>query len=329
MHDRRDDYEPIIAPRRPRYPQRDETQPLWRVVLGLLAVVVAAGAIAWWWIGRSPSDGASTAQSEGATSEAFPETEVEQEVIPPARDAETSAEVPQRPSTPQPAAPEPVAEPKAEPEQAIASENVPEVVPENEPAPVVPNEPEPTVPPTSVAVRFMSPDPQVQFQLRRQGESAAVLTAKAGEVVDVPHGTYRVVVSGAQLEKLEQDVTFDGELPLEYNVELCAQPKYEQGSVAGQVVESRTCASTEECESLFTILGEYADELVRDRTFRTEQCAKWRPGSAPDGSWTLNIRCDGTLPSTTCRIEIAEGSCMHSGPRRSTRGGTCPRAQLN
>jgi cytoskeletal protein RodZ len=332
MQDRRDDYEPIIATRRSREPLREDTQPLWRVVLALIGVLVVVGLLAWWWIDRSSSGGTPTsAESESAPAESFPETHVEQQVAPPARDAETGAEIPQAPAPPSPSAEpetgseqaatppaesEPSAEQAATPsaesepssEQAATPEEIPEV------APV-----EPT-PPAAVSVRFMSPDPQVRIELHRPADSSPFLTSKAGEVVDVPPGTYRVVASGPKLQRLEQEVTFDGERPLEYTVELCAEPKYEHGKLTGQVVEKRGCASTEECESMFLILGEYADELVRDRDFRTQQCEKWRSDATPEGTWTLNINCDGATPATTCSIVIAEGACTHAGPRRSARG---------
>ena len=79
---------------------------------------------------------------------------------------------------------------------------------------------------------------------------------------------------------------------------------------------------------MFLILGEYAEQLVKDRAFRTQECAKWRPDAVPAGSWTLNVDCDGAMPATTCRVEIAEGACTFAAPRRSTRGGACPRAEL-
>jgi hypothetical protein len=131
------------------------------------------------------------------------------------------------------------------------------------------------------------------------------------------------------LETFEQEVTFDGERSLEYTVELCAERKHERENLAGQVVEERACASTAQCESMFMVLGESADQLVKDRAFRTQQCAKWRPEAAPDGRWTLDTKCDGATLATTCRIEIAEGACTFAEPRRSVRGGPCPRTELN
>jgi len=319
MQDKRDDYEPIIAPRRSREAPRDDAPPLWRVVLALLVGLVAVAALAWWWMGRSSHDDSSSAQSEGAAAEVdqeiLPETHVEEEVVPPARDADTRVEAPQ-----QSAPPPPAAEPEVgAAEEAPAPESIPEVVPDEESEP-------PASPP--VSVRFVSPDPQVRFELRSPSDSSPLLTTNAGNVVSIPPGTYRVVASGAGLEELEREVTFDGERPLEYAVELCAQRKYERESLAGQVVEERACSSTPECESMFMILSEYADELVRDRAFRTEQCSRWRSGAAPEGSWTLNVGCDGAVPATTCRIEIAEGACTHAGPQRNARGGACPRAEI-
>jgi hypothetical protein len=316
MNDKRDDYEPIIATRRSREPLREDTQPLWRVVLAVGGGLALAVLLAWWLIGRSSNDGASTtAQSETSAREVPPEIHVEQELAPPARDPETGAEIPQAPAPSAPAA-----ESDAGSEQAETPEKIPEVVPDDEvQAPA---------PPAPMSVRFMSPDPQVRIELRRSLDSSPVLTSEVGDVVDVPPGTYRVVASGTQLEPFEQEVTFDGERPLEYTVELCAERKHERENLAGQVVEERACASAEECESMFLILGEYADELVRDRAFRTQQCATWRPNAAPDGSWTLNINCGGATLATTCRVEIAEGACTFAEPRRSVRGAACPRAEL-
>ncbi len=335
MHNR-DDYEPIIATRPSRKPQREETQPLWRVVLVLCAGLAGAVLLAWWWIGRSSSDGASTtAQSESSAPEIAPEIDpeigpeigpetgpetgpeiqVEQDIVPPARDP-----VPNTVSSQEPVPPPPATESAGGSEQAATPENIPEVVPADEPQ--MPAAPAP------VSVRFMSPDPQVRIELIRPPDSSPLLTSKAGDVVAVPQGTYRVVASGTQLETFEQEVVFDGERPLEYTLELCAEPKRVREDLAGQVVEERACASTAECESLFLILGEYADQLVKDRGFRTQQCGKWRANAAPEGSWTLNINCDGATPATTCRVSIAEGACTFAESRRSMRGGACPRAEL-
>ncbi|MBM0103742.1 hypothetical protein JM946_03255 [Steroidobacter sp. S1-65] len=154
------------------------------------------------------------------------------------------------------------------------------------------------------------------------------MTSDAGDTVEVPPGTYRLTASGAQLERFERDITLEGERALEYAIELCTQRKYDRESLVGRLVEQRKCSSAAECQTLFAILSESADELVRQRDFRMEQCAKWRPGATPEGQWTLNIQCDGAMPETTCGIEIAEGECTHAQPPRSTRGGTCPRAEI-
>lgn len=327
MHDRRDDYEPIIATRPSRVPPRQEAQPLWHVVLALVGGLAVVVLLAWWWMSRPSTDSdATNAQSQGEAPEALPESHVEQEVLPPARDPEPST--PQVPASPAPVAePERDAEPSATQESTPTQESAPDVVPDapdqEDLEPIVPP------PPTPVSVRLSSPDPQVRIELYRPLDVAPALTSKVGEVVDVQPGTYRVVASGADLRTVEQEVTFDGERPMEYTVELCAEPKRERESLTGQVVESRACSSTEECESMFMILGEYAGELVKERAFRTQQCAKWRPNAAPDGSWTLNINCDGATPATTCRIVIAEGACTLAEPPRSARGTACPRAELN
>jgi hypothetical protein len=168
----------------------------------------------------------------------------------------------------------------------------------------------------------------VRFELRRAPDQAPFVTSKAGDTIEVPPGAYRVTASGSQLERFERDVTFEGDRELEYAVELCAQPKYDRESLVGRVVEQRKCSSTAECQALFGILSESADDLVRQRDFRMEQCAKWRPGATPEGQWTLNIQCDGAMPETTCGIEIGEGECTHAQPPRSARGGTCPRAEI-
>ncbi len=315
MHDKRD-YEPIIATRRSRQPTREDGQPLWRVVLALGGGLAVAVLLAWWLMGKLSSDGASTtAQSESSAPEIGPEIHVEQAPAPPARDAEAGADVAQAP-----APPAREAESAAGSEEAATPESIPEVVPDND----VPA----TVPSAPVSVRFMSPDAQVRIELRRPLDSSPFLTSEAGEVVAVPPGTYRVVASGTQLETFEQEVTFDGERPVEYTVELCAERKHERENLAGQVVEERACASTAQCESMFMVLSEHADQLVKERAFRTQQCAKWRPDAAPDGRWTLNINCGGATLATTCRIEIAEGACTFAEPRRSVRGAACPRAEL-
>jgi len=316
MQDKRDDYEPIIATRRSREPLREDTQPLWRVVLALGGGLAVAVLLAWWLMGRSSNDGASTtAQSESSAPEIRPDIHVEQALAPPARDSETDADIAQAPALPARAA-----ESAAGSEKAATPENIPEVVPDNEVQAPVPSAP--------VSVRFMSPDTQVRIELRGPLDSSPPLTSKAGDVVAVAPGTYRVVASGTQLETFEQEVTFAGERSLEYTVELCAERTHERENLAGQVVEERACASTAQCESMFMVLGEHADQLVKDRAFRTQQCAKWRPNAAPDGRWTLDIRCGGATLATTCRIEIAEGACTFAEPRRSVRGAACPRAEL-
>ena len=322
MRDRHDDYEPIIAGRRSREPRREQGPPLWRTVLPVVAVFAVVILVAWWWTSRPPSDeGATNAQQEPAAPETFPETHVEQEVVPPARDPGAPAEPTQQQARPAPA-PEPVvpAESEAAPTPEATAQSAPEVVPESDAAP--------PAPPTSVAVRFTSPDSQVRFELRRAPDQAPFLTSKAGDTVEVPPGTYRVTASGSQLERFERDVTFEGDRTLEYAVELCAQRKYDRESLVGQLVEERKCSSAAECQTLFAILSEYADELVRQREFRMEQCVKRRAGATPDGQWTLNIECDGAMPETTCGIEIAEGECTHAQPPRSMRGGTCPRGEI-
>jgi hypothetical protein len=315
MQDNRDDYEPIIATRPNRRPLREQTQPLWRLVLALgggLAVVVL---LAWWYMGKSSNDGASApVQPESPP----PEIRVEQPFAPPARDSEVSADVIQAPAPPARAA-----DPAASAEQGAVSENVPEVVPDESvqaPAPA---------PPALVSLRFTSPDTQVQFEVRGPLDSSPPLASKAGDVVDLVPGTYRVVASGTQLETLEREIMLTGGRPAEFIVELCAQPKQELGNLAGQVVEQRACRSTVECESMFTVLSEQAEQLVKDRAFRAQQCANWRATSAPDGRWTLDTKCDGEASTTTCRIEITEGACTVTGPRRSVRGEACPRAELN
>jgi hypothetical protein len=79
---------------------------------------------------------------------------------------------------------------------------------------------------------------------------------------------------------------------------------------------------------MFMVLSEQADQLVRDRAFRTQQCAKWRPNAAPEGKWRLDIKCGGATLATGCRIEIGEGACASAEPPRSARGTACPRAEL-
>jgi hypothetical protein len=79
---------------------------------------------------------------------------------------------------------------------------------------------------------------------------------------------------------------------------------------------------------MFTVLSEHAEQLVKDRAFRTQQCAKWRADAVPEGKWTLNTDCGGATLATTCRIEIAEGACTFAEPPRSVRGTACPRAEV-
>lgn len=315
MHDNRNDYEPIIAARRSREPLREATQSLWRPVLAVGGGLAVIALLAWWLMGRSSSDGASTtAQSESSAPEVRPAIRVEQAAAPPASDADTNADIGQTPTPPARAA-----QPAAGIEQATPESN-PEVAPDN--AVRAP------VPPAPVSVRFISPDPQVRIELRGPLDSSPPLTSKAGDFLTVAPGTYRVAASGTQLETFELEIKFDGERPLEYTVELCAERKHERENLAGQVVEERACASTAQCESTFMILSEHADRLVKDRAFRTQQCATWRPKAAPDGKWTLDTDCGGATLATTCRIEIAEGACTFAEPRRSVRGGACPRAEL-
>jgi hypothetical protein len=313
MHDNRDDHEPIIATRRSREPLREDEQPLWRLMLALGGGLAVAVLIAWWWMSRSPSDGVSTTtQSDTPASEIRPEEHIEQASAPPARDSETNADI-------GPTLPARAAEPAADTGQVATPEN-PDVAPDSAiQAPV---------PPAPTSVRFMSPDTQVRIELRGPLDSSPPLTSSVGDVVAVAPGTYRVVASGAQLETFEQEVTFEGERSIEYTIELCAERKQERENLAGQVVEERGCASTTQCESMFTVLSEHAEQLVKDPAFRAQQCAKWRPEAAPDGKWTLDTKCDGATLATTCRIEIAEGACMFTEPPRSVRGTACPRAEL-
>ena len=346
MHNNRDDYEPIIADRRPRAPLREETQPLWRLVLALGAGLVVVILLAWWFMGRSSDSTTTSAQSDSAL-ESFPEERVEQAPAPPARDSAANTGTPQStaPSIPEsesnadiapsptppvsdtgettdvpsPALPTVEANPRVDTEQPTEPADRPEGATDES------IQPPPT--PSTMSVHFKSPDSQVRFELRGQGDAPSV-TSKAGDVIEVAPGTYRVTASGPGLETFEQDVTFDGGRPAEYSVELCAEPKQERESVAGQVVDERTCASTTECESMFMILSEYADQLVKDRAFRSQQCAKWRANASPDGRWTLNTDCGGATLATTCRIEITEGACTVTGPRRSARDTACPRGEL-
>src|SRR5690606_14786643 len=116
-----------------------------------------------------------------AAPEPFPETHVEQELIPPARDPGTSFESPQQPAQPAPAPePEAAAEPETAATPEATAQSTPEVVPETEAEPAAP------APPTSISVRFTSPDPQVKFELRPASDRAPFLTSNAGATVEVP-----------------------------------------------------------------------------------------------------------------------------------------------
>lgn len=311
-HNRNDD-EPIIAERRWRKPPREDAQPLWRPVLALSAGLALTAFLAWWWTNRASSDGTSEFAESPASEirpEVLPEERIEQTPLPPASDLESDIDIAQAPAPPAPS------EPVAGAGQAQTRESVPDD-PQNAVQAAVP-----------VAVRFTSSDAQVQIELRGPLASSPAVIGKAGDVVSVAPGTYRVVASGNQLETFEQDVTFEAGRPLEYMVELCAERTHERASIAGQIVDERECASTAECESIFMVLSEQADQLVKDRGFRTQQCAKWRPNAVPDGRWTLGIECGGATLATTCRIEIGEGACTSTEPRRTVRGTACPRAEL-
>lgn len=347
MHDKRDDYEPIIATRRAPKPEREDTRPLWPSMLALGGGVVVVVLLAWWFMGRSSTDDESTAQSEVSAPETFPEIRVEDEPLPSARDPGPSTDA-AKDSTPpaqdsgtasdvaQPPASPPAAEEAAGAGQAAVPESAPAVTPESAPAATSESAPaavpgnaaQVPVAPTSVEVRLVSPDAQVRFELRSQLDSNPSLTGKAGDVVNVTPGTYRVVASGAQLEPLEREVTFDAGGPQEYTVELCAQPKQERENLAGRVVEERACASAAQCESMFMVLGEEAEQLVKDRDFRTQQCAKWRANASPEGTWTLATECDGATAASTCRIQITAGACTFAEPARTVRGTACPQAEL-
>jgi hypothetical protein len=280
--------------------------------------------IAWWFTGRAPgNDTPASAPNESAAQEFGPEISVEQPAAPPARDSGREADI-------APAPPAAAAEPAAEEQPAMAAapaseataseatpENIPEVVPDNTA--------QPPAAPVTVPVHFMSSDPQVQFEVRSPIDSIPPVTSKAGDVIAIAPGTYRVVASGAQLETLEQDVTFDNQRPAEYTVTLCAERKYERENLAGQFIDERACAGTAECDSMFMVLNEHAEQLVKDRAFRTQQCAKWRANASPEGKWTLSTKCDG---AALCQIEIAAGACAFAEPPRSTSGAECPRAEL-
>jgi hypothetical protein len=341
MHDNRDDYEPIIATRPSSKPEPEDAKPLWPLVLALGGGVAVALVLAWWFMSRSPGEGASaTAQPESPAQEFGPEIQVEEPAAPPARDAEANTPAAQPSAPPAPAAEpqtsadqpateqttpdQPTTEQPAGDQAAAPQESAPESSPEVVPETSVP----PPVAPADVPVHFVSPDAQVRFELRGAEDSSAALTSKAGELMNIAPGTYRVVASGTQLETFEQQVTFDGVSPVEYSVTLCAERKRERENLAGHVVEERACTSTEQCESMFLLLSEEADQLVKDRAFRTQQCTKWRANAAPEGKWTLDTKCDGASAASTCRIEIAEGACTFSEPARSVRGGECPKGEL-
>lgn len=332
MQDKRDDYEPIIATRRSREPLREETQPLWGVVLAIVGALVVIGLLAWWWLSRSSDGDASTVPPDGSapTSQTDVEPEiVEQAIAPPARDAE-----PEGVAAPAPApSPSTDVDAAATTQQAPAVESASEVVtPEAVEVPAIETPAEETqtpAAPTQVSVKLMSPDAQVQFDLRGVSDASLSLTSNAGEAISLQPGRYRVKASGPQLQAFEQELLVDGDRPMEYTVELCALRPREREELVGRVVEERACESTAQCQTMFNVLSEYADELVRDRDFRTQQCARWREKSVPDGSWTLNINCGGATLATTCRIEIAEGACTFAEPLRSARGTACPRVELN
>lgn len=328
MQDNRDDYEPIIATRPNRQPSGEDTRPLWPLVLALSAGFAVVVLLGLWFIGRS-NDSAPTAVE---TEEPLPEIHVEQPSEPPAIDSQPSAEVAQAP-TPSAPAPASTAEPATSTEQEPIPDRAPEAVAENAaPAPSPPATESATQTPSpapSVSLLLASPDSQVRFEVRGPLDSSPARTSKAGDIVDLVPGTYRVVASGAQLETIERELTLSGGGAAEFIVELCVQPEQEIENLAGRVVELRSCTSTPECESMFTILSEEAEQLVKDREFRAAQCAKWRDSAAPEGKWTLETKCDGEAAATMCRIEIAEGACSVTGPRRSVRGEACPRAELH
>ena len=331
MPDQRDDYEPIIATRPRRSgPQREDAKPLWPLMLGLGGALIAAIVIGLWFVSRPSNEGPSTtAQPESAVPETLPEIQVEQPPALPARDAKAvaDAQIPQAP-----AQPADVPEPVTEDAPAVTPQSAPETPPETSPETLSETVPANAVPtpaePPPVPVRFVSPDSQVQFELHGPLESSALVTSKVGDVVSLVPGTYRVVASGPQLETFEQNVTFDGEQPADYTVELCAERKHERESLVGQIVEERACDSTAQCESLFMVLSEQADRLVKDRAFREQQCAKWRPSASSEGAWTLDIKCGGPTAASTCRIEISQGACDRAEAPRSVRGTECPRTEL-
>jgi hypothetical protein len=329
MQDDHDDYEPIIADRRPRRLQDDDYgQPLWRTVLALAAGVAIIIAIAWWYFERSSSSDVAATPQRSAPE--FPVESLEEDRIAqvpePVRDVEPEREVEQSPVPPPGFEPsEVVGETGDETvaldaEQETASASTPETAQdEDEETPIVP---------ALLSVRITSPDPQVRVELRGGPDAASAVTNRPGDVIEIAPGSYRLVASGADLEPHEQEVMFQGDRSYELTVELCAEQAYERESLAGQIVEERKCSSTTECETVFMVLSEYADELVKDRAFRLQRCANWRSNAAPEGSWTLNTACGGATLDTTCSIEITQGTCSVALPRRSARGTNCPRVEL-
>lgn len=329
MHDHRDDYEPIIATRRTLRPEPENRRSLWPALLALTAGLAVVAFLAWWFLGRPSPDEATALQSPAP--ETFPEIQIEEDPALPARDPEPAAAVAKDSAPPArdssigtDVAEVPVSPSAADESAGAAQATTPAGISEGAPDSAI------QVPdaPASVQVRLVSSDAQVRFEVHSQVDSTPPATGKAGDVIDVAPGTYRVVASGAQLETLERQVAFDDVGALEYTVELCAERKRERESLAGQVVEERACASAAQCESLFMILGEEADQLVKDRDFRTEQCAKWRVNALPEGTWTLDTRCGGATAASTCRIEIAAGICSFAEPPRTLRGTACPRAEI-
>jgi len=324
MQDDRDDLEPIIATRPHRRPVREESQPLWPLVLAVSVCFAVVLSLAWWFFWRPSGRSEPTpAQVESP----LPEEHVEPEPIAPTTDSDTNAEVAQAPAPPASSEQESIPQ-SAEastpelstPEESTAETSTPEAAPDQTiqaPAPLA-----------AVALRLESPDSQVRFEIRDSLESSTPVSAKSGDVVQLAPGTYRVTASGPGLESIERELVLLGDQPAEYSVELCAQPERETGSLAGEILERRTCTSTVECESVFMILSEYAEQLVKDPAFRREQCSKWRTNAEPEGTWTLDTKCDGEVSATTCRVEIAQGACIVTGPRRTLRGESCPRAEL-
>lgn len=321
MNHNRNGDEPIIAERRSREPARDDVQPLWRFALALVAGVAVTALLAWWVMNAASSDGAAkVAPSQIPEPETRPdavaEERIEQTPLPQARDLQSETDSAQSPALP-----------ASSDESAAGTQPAatPEGAPEDVPGTAVET---PALAPAPVSVKLMSPDPQVQIELRGPLDSSPPVTGQAGDVVTVAPGTYRVVASGNGLETFEQAVRFEGGQPLEYTIELCGQRQHERENLAGQVVEERACASTAECESTFMVLSEEADQLVKDHTFRTQQCARWRPNATPEGRWTLDIQCGGATLATTCHVAIGEGACTFVEPSRSARGTACPRVEL-